>query len=79
MAVVSHRQAVPMWEMIRPGELEVGRRWESVGIIDIKTPRKTVGRLKYEIDQRGLRPTAPTSGWSRERAYCKGRRSAAAG
>lgn len=27
-------------------------------IIGIKTPRKTVGRLKYEIDQHGLRPTA---------------------
>lgn len=77
--MVSHRQAIPMWEVIRSGELEVGRWWKSVGIIDIKTPRKTVGRLKYEIDQHGLRPTAATPGWSREPTYYKGRRSAAAG
>lgn len=60
IAMFSHRQEALMLEMIRPGELLVGscgNRWKSLTLIDIKTPRKTVGRLKYEIDQRGMRPT----------------------
>lgn len=51
-----------------------------MGITDIKTPRETVGRLKYEIDHHGLRPTtacqaekAPGGGRNvpRQGAYCR--------
>lgn len=77
-----HRQVALILGMIRSGELQVGisgNRWKS---LTLKPLGKTVDRLKYEIDQHGMRPTTACqmSSWSswaysvgaagRHGAYC---------